>query len=336
MIRKLGNCLLAATRAKRLAAMALGATAVFAMTAAPARADYPDKAVRIIVPYTPGGFNDTMARLFAKKLQEAMGQPFIVENKPGAGTVIGTEAGARAAPDGYTLVIVGFPLVSNQFLYRKLPYDAKKDFEPIIVGAQTPNFLVVKASSPIQSLADFVKRAKAQPGKLNYATAGTGTSNHLTMAYFQEEAGLQMVQVPYKGSAPMVTDLLGGQVDTMFDNTPNVLPHIKAGKMRALGVTSAKRSPLAPDVPTVAEQGYPGFEVSVWYGLAAPAGTPRPIVERLNAELNKALQSADVRKVFADQGVEPVGGSLDDFRRFFDAQMSKWSKVIQTAGIHAD
>ncbi|ANN78627.1 Bug family tripartite tricarboxylate transporter substrate binding protein [Bordetella flabilis] len=316
-----------------LSAAALGAAL---LSGGPARADYPEKAVRIIVPYTPGGFNDTMARLFAKHLQDSMGQPFIVENKPGAGTVIGTEAGARAAPDGYTLVIVGFPLVANQYLYGKLPYDARKDFAPIIVGAQTPNFLVVKASSPIQSLPEFVSRAKAQPGKLNYATAGTGTSNHLTMAYFQEEAGIQLVQVPYKGSAPMVTDLLGGQVDTMFDNTPNVLPHIKAGKMRALAVTGAKRSPLAPDIPTVAEQGYPGFAVSVWYGLAAPAGTPPAIVASLNAALNKALQTPEVQRVFAQQGVEPVGGSVEDFRRFFDAQMDKWAAVIRKADIKAD
>ncbi|MFC4275675.1 tripartite tricarboxylate transporter substrate binding protein [Achromobacter aloeverae] len=311
----------------------VGAAALTAGGAA--RAAYPEKAVRIIVPYTPGGFNDTMARLFAKKLQEAYKQPFIVENKPGAGTIVGTEQGARAAPDGYTLTIVGFPLVANQFLYKKLPYDAK-DFAPIIVGAQTPNFLVVKTSSPVKSLADFVKQAKERPGRLNYATAGTGTSNHLTMVYFEEQAKVSLVQVPYKGSAPMVTDLLGGQVDVMFDNSPNVLPHLNAGKMRALAVTSEKRSALAPNVPTVAEQGYPDFSVAVWYGLAAPAGTPPAIVSSLNEVLNQALQSPDVKKVFADQGVEPVGGSVQDFQAFFDGQIKKWGGVIRNAGIQAE
>ncbi|MEI2417827.1 tripartite tricarboxylate transporter substrate binding protein [Orrella sp. JC864] len=313
---------------------ALGATA----TAAASPADnYPGKNVSIVVPYTPGGFNDTMARLFARKLQDAWGQPVIVENKPGAGTVIGTEFGARAAPDGYTLTIVGFPLVVNQYLYTKgLPYDAQKDFAPIIVGAQTPNLLVVRADSPFKSLKELVDHAKAAPGRLNYATAGTGTSNHLTMEYFKSQTGTDMVQIPYKGSAPMVTDLLGGQVDVMFDNMPHVLPHVQAGKMRALAVTSAQRSALAPDIPTVAEQGYPDFSVAVWYGLAAPAGTPPAIVEKINAELNKALQADDVKQVFAQQGVEAVGGSVEDFQRFFQAQMDKWSVVIKENGIKAD
>lgn len=306
--------------------------------AAPAAADdYPGRNISIVVPYTPGGFNDTMARVFARKLQEAWGQPVIVENKPGAGTVIGTEYGARAAPDGYTLTIVGFPLVANHYLYTKgLPYDAQKAFAPIIVGAQSPNLLVVRADSPVKSMQDLIERAKASPGKINYATAGTGTSNHLTMEYFKSRTGTDMVQIPYKGSAPMVTDLLGGQVDVMFDNMPHVLPHVKAGKMRALAVTSEKRSALAPEIPTVAEQGYPDFSVAVWYGLAAPAGTPPAIVEKINAELNKALASDDVKQVFAQQGVEAVGGSVEDFGRFFQAQMDKWSKVIRDNGIKAD
>ncbi|CAM3952434.1 Bug family tripartite tricarboxylate transporter substrate binding protein [Bordetella muralis] len=299
-------------------------------------AAYPEKAVRIIVPYTPGGFNDTMARLFSKKLQEALGQPFIVENKPGAGTIVGTEQGARAAPDGYTLTVVGFPLVANTFLYKKLPYDGQKDFSPIIVGAQTPNFLVVKADSPMQTLADFVKQAQQKPGQMNYATAGIGTSNHLTMAYFEEVAKISAMHVPYKGSSQMVTALLGGEVDVMFDNAPSALPQMRAGKERALAVTSDNRSPLAPDIPTVAEQGYPGFGVSVWYGLAAPAGTPAPIVERLNEVLNQALKSPEVKKIFADQGVEPVGGSVQSFHDFYAQQLKTWGAVIERAGIKAE
>lgn len=250
-------------------AMALALPAVHAQPG-----NYPDKPIRIIVPYTPGGFNDTMARVFARKLQDGLGQPAVVDNRPGAGTVLGTDAGAKAAPDGYTLVVVGFPLVVNQYVYPKLPYDTKKDFAPVILGGQTPNLLLVRADSPIKSMADLIANAKANPGKLNYASAGNGTSLHLAMEYFKSVTGTDMNQIPYKGSAPMVTDLLGGQVDVMFDNLPNALPHVKAGKMRALAVTTPKRLAAVPDVPTVAEQGYPGFEVAVWYGLAAPRARP--------------------------------------------------------------
>jgi tripartite-type tricarboxylate transporter receptor subunit TctC len=316
-----------------LAATAL-ALALPAVQAQPG--SYPDKPIRIIVPYTPGGFNDTMARVFARKLQDAWGQPTVVDNRPGAGTVLGTDAGAKAAPDGNTLVVVGFPLVVNQYIYPKLPYDTKKDFAPIILGGQTPNLLLVRADSPIKSMADLIANAKANPGKLNYASAGNGTSLHLAMEYFKSVTGTDMNQIPYKGSAPMVTDLLGGQVDVMFDNLPNALPHVKAGKMRALAVTTPKRLAAVPDVPTVAEQGYPGFEVAVWYGLAAPKGTPKPILDKLNAELQKALKSDDVKTIFAAQGVEVLGGSVADFNRFFTAQDAKWAPVIQKAGIKAE
>lgn len=316
-----------------LAAAAL-ALALPAVQAQPG--SYPDKPIRIIVPYTPGGFNDTMARVFARKLQDAWGQPTVVDNRPGAGTVLGTDAGAKAAPDGNTLVVVGFPLVVNQYIYPKLPYDTKKDFAPIILGGQTPNLLLVRADSPIKSMADLIANAKANPGKLNYASAGNGTSLHLAMEYFKSVTGTDMNQIPYKGSAPMVTDLLGGQVDVMFDNLPNALPHVKAGKMRALAVTTPKRLAAVPDVPTVAEQGYPGFEVAVWYGLAAPKGTPKPILDKLNAELQKALESDDVKAIFAAQGVEVLGGSVADFNKFFTAQDAKWAPVIQKAGIKAE
>lgn len=314
-------------------AMTLAAASAHAQSAPPA---YPDKPIRIVVPYPPGGFNDTMARLMGSKLHKAWGQPVIVENRPGAGTILGTEAGAKAAPDGYTLVVAGFPLVVNQYLYTKLPYDAKKDFSPVILGGQTPNLLVVRADSPFKSMADLLAAAKAAPGKLNYASAGNGTSLHLAMEYFKNVTGTDMNQIPYKGSAPMVTDLLGGQVDVMFDNLPNALPHVKAGKMRALAVTSPRRLPELPDVPTVAEQGYPGFDVYVWYGLAAPKGTPRPVLDKLNAELQNALKAEDVQSTFAAQGVEVLGGSIADFERFFAAQDAKWAPVIRNAGIRAD
>ena len=315
----------------------VGAALTLALPAVQAQpAGYPEKPIRIIVPYTPGGFNDTMARVFARKLQDGLGQPVVVENKPGAGTVLGTDAGAKAAPDGYNLVVVGFPLVVNQYIYPKLPYDTKKDFAPVILGGQTPNLLLVRADSPIKSMADLIARAKAEPGKLNYASAGNGTSLHLAMEYFKSVTGTDMNQIPYKGSAPMVTDLLGGQVDVMFDNLPNALPHVKAGKMRALAVTTARRLSAVPEVPTVAEQGYPGFEVAVWYGLAAPKGTPKPILDKLNAELQKALKAEDVKTIFAAQGVEVLGGSVADFDKFFVAQDAKWAPVIQKAGIKAE
>lgn len=295
---------------------------------------YPEKPVRIIVPYTPGGFNDLLARLVGKKLQQAWHQPFVVENKPGSGTVIGTDSGLKAAPDGYTLTIASFPTVVNQYLYKSLPYDTNKDVAPVIVAGVAPNLLVVRADSPFKTMKDLIAAAKATPGRLNYASAGNGTSLHLAMEYFKSVTGTNLVQIPYKGSAPMVTDLLAGQVDVMFDNFPNVLPHVKAGKMRALAITSAKRSAAAPDVPTVAEQGYPGFEVSPWYGFMAPAGTPRPILEKLNAEINKILAMPDVKEIFAAQGVEVVGGSLDDFETYFQTQSKKWGPVINNAGIN--
>jgi tripartite-type tricarboxylate transporter receptor subunit TctC len=297
---------------------------------------YPDKPIRIVVPYTPGGFNDSMARLLGSKLHKAWGQPVIVENRPGAGTILGTEVGAKAPPDGYTLVVAGFPLVVNQYLYTRLPYDTKKDFSPVILAGQTPNLLVVRADSPFKSMAELIAAAKATPGKLNYASAGSGTSLHLAMEYFKNVTGTDLNQIPYKGSAQMVTDLLGGQVDVMFDNLPNALPHVKAGKMRALAVTSRQRLSALPDIPTVAEQGYPGFDVAVWYGLAAPKGTPQPLLDKLNAELQVALDADDVKTTFAAQGVEILGGSIGDFERFFAAQDAKWAPVIRKAGIRAD
>jgi tripartite-type tricarboxylate transporter receptor subunit TctC len=303
----------------------------------PARAqNYPNQPIRIVVPYAPGGFNDTIARVVGKKLQDVWGQRAIVDNRPGGGTILGLTNVAKSLPDGYTLVVVGFPTVANQFLYKNLPYDTNKDFTPVILGAYSPNLLVVKADSPIKSVKDFVAAAKAKPGRMNYASAGNGTSNHLTMEYFKSVAGISLTQVPYKGSAPMVTDLLGGQVDIMFDNAPHVMPHVKAGKLRALAITSEKRSPLLPDVPTVGELGYPGFNVAVWYGFSAPAGTPPEVITELNKEINKILHMDDVKKTFVDSGVEAMGGSTQEFDAFFKAQSARWGKVIKDANVVAD
>lgn len=322
---------------RRLTGLLLAGTclAASAQTANPAQ-NYPSQPIRIVVPYAPGGFNDTIARLVGRKLQESWGQPAVVDNRPGGGTVLGLSLAAKAPPDGHTLVVVGFPTVANQFLIKKLPYDTVKDFTPVVLGAYSPNLLVVKADSPIKSMKDFITAAQAKPGKMNYATAGNGTSNHLTMEYFKSLANLDLVQVPYKGSAPMITDMLGGQVDIMFDNAPHVMPHVKAGRLRALAITSEKRSPLLPDVPTVAELGYPGFAVAVWYGFAAPAGTSPEIVQKLNREINRILQADDIKKAFTDAGVEALGGSTQQYDAFFKAESARWGKVIKQANITAD
>jgi tripartite-type tricarboxylate transporter receptor subunit TctC len=298
--------------------------------------NYPSKPIHIVVPYAPGGFNDTIARIMGKKLQEAWGQAVIVDNRPGAGTMLGLAYAAKAPADGYTLVVVGFPWVANQFLQKRLPYDTVKDFTPIILGGQSPDLLVVNAKSPVHSAKDLVAAAKSSPGKLNFATAGNGTSNHLAMEYFDSLYGIRMNQIPYRGSGPMVTDLLGGQVDVMFDNAPHVIPHVKAGQMRALAITSKTRSPLFPDVPTMAEAGVTGFEVQNWQGLVGPAGLPANIVKALNDACNKALADPAIRQQMLGQGNEIGGGTPEQFAAFIKAEAARWGKVVKTAHIRPE
>lgn len=314
------------------AALALAAGAATAQTAA----TYPERAIRIVVPYAPGGFNDTMARVFAKKLQDAWGQGVVVENKGGAGTVLGTDAAAKAPADGYTLLVQGFPLVVNQYLHAKLPYDTKKDFTGVIIGGETPNLLLVPADSPIRTFRQLIETARAKPGKLSYGSSGTGTSQHLSMEYLKYLAKVDLTQIPYKGSSPMVMGMLAGELDVMFDNLPNAAPQVAAGKMRALGVTSRKRLPEHPDIPTIAEQGFPGFDVSVWYAVFAPTGTPKPIIDKLNAELARALKTDEVKQIWAKQGVTFLGSSVEDVNAFFKAQDEKWAPVIRGANIKAE
>jgi tripartite-type tricarboxylate transporter receptor subunit TctC len=294
---------------------------------------YPDRQIRYVVPYPPGGFNDTLGRIVVQKLQEAWGQPAIVDNRPGGGTLIGTDAVAKSPADGHTLLGIAFPFGAIPSLYRNLPYDSVKDFTPVIFAGQSANLLVVKPSLPVKSVQDLIAAAKANPGKLTYGSTGTGSSNHLSMELFKSMAKVDITHVPYKGSAPMTTDLLGGHIDCAFDNTPNVLPHVKAGTMRAIGVSSTVRSPLAPDVPTVAEAGVPGYEVGVWFGVVAPAGLRPEVLAKLNAELNRMLTMADVKEKFAQQGVEPVGGPPEKFAEHIKEQISKWAAVIKDAGI---
>jgi tripartite-type tricarboxylate transporter receptor subunit TctC len=294
---------------------------------------YPAHTIRYIVPYPPGGFNDTLGRIVSQKLQEAWGQPVVVDNRPGGGTLTGTDAAAKSAPDGYTLLGVAFPFGANPSIYRKLPYDTVADFSPVMLAGRTPNLLAVRPSLPVQSVKDLIAHAKANAGKVSFGSAGTGSSNHLSMELFKSMAGVEMVHVPYKGSAPMLNDLLGGHIDAVFDNTPNVLPQVQSGALRALAISSAQRSVFAPDIPTVAEAGLPGYAVDVWFGIVAPARTPPDIVSKLNAQLNTMLALPEVRRQFQSQGVEPVGGTPEQLGTHIAAEIDKWARVVKEAGI---
>jgi tripartite-type tricarboxylate transporter receptor subunit TctC len=301
-----------------------------------ALAQYPSKPIKIVVPYPPGGFNDTLGRTLAAKFSDAWGQPSFVENKPGGNTVIGTDFVAKAPADGYTLLVVAFPFAVTPSLYKTLPYDTVKDFQPIALAAQSPNLLVVNPAVNVNSVGELIAMAKAKPDSLSYASTGNGSSNHISMELFKTLAGVRIVHIPYKGSAPAVTDLLGGQVQVMFDNVPNVLPQVKAGRLRALAQSGSKRSALIPEIPTVAEAGVEGYEVTVWCGLVAPAGTPKDIVQKLNAEVIRILAMPDVRERFLAQGVEPLGSTPEQFGEHIRAQMAKWAKVVQDAGVKAE
>jgi tripartite-type tricarboxylate transporter receptor subunit TctC len=319
------------------ASFAFHALFAFCLLCGIARADnYPSKPIRIIVPYPPGGFNDTLARTVGQKLTESWHQPVIVDNRPGGGSTIGTSLAAKAPADGYTLLIVSFAFGVNPALYASLPYDTGKDFVPIVLAASTPNLLVVNPGLPVKSVTELIALARAKPGQLNYASAGSGSSNHLSMELFKSLTGVDIIHVPYKGSAPAVTDLIGGQVDVMFDNVPNVLQQVKAGKLRALAVSSKQRSPFVKELPTVAEAGVPAFEVSVWFGVVAPAGIPQFVIAKLNTEINNILKLAEIRQTFNSQGVEPAGGTPEEFASFLAAQRTKWAKVVRDSGAKAE
>jgi tripartite-type tricarboxylate transporter receptor subunit TctC len=330
------------SRSRRILA-ACGAI-LFALTAAidasaqtapapAARDSYPNRTIRYVVPYPPGGFNDTLGRIIAHKLQEAWGVTVVVENRPGGSTLIASEAVAKSTPDGYTLLGVAFPFGANPSIFQSLPYDTVKDFTPLILAGKTPNLLVVRPALSINSVKELIDHAKKNPGKISYGSTGTGSSNHLSMELFLSMTGSEIVHVPYKGSAPMVNDLLGDHIDVAFDNTPNVLPQVNAGKLRALAVSSATRSPLAPNVPTVAEAGVPGYEVNVWFGVVGPAGMPPDIVDKLNREMNAIFAMDDVKRQFTDQGVTPVGGTPAVFADHIRAEIAKWAKVVKDTGI---
>jgi tripartite-type tricarboxylate transporter receptor subunit TctC len=296
---------------------------------------WPSRPIRYIVPFPPGAFNDTLGRVISTELSKTLGQPMVVENRPGGNSIIGTEAAAKSPPDGYTLFGAALPFSVIQSLY-KTSFDVTKDFAPITLAGISANLLVAHPSFPPNSVKELIEHARRNPGKVNYGSSGNGTSVHLSMELFKSMTKTYMLHIPYKGSAPVVADLLAGQVDVMFDNVPNVIGHVRAGKMKALAVSTAQRSALAPDVPTVAEAGVPGYELAVWFGVLAPAGTPRDIVGRLNAEIVKVLNSPEIKDRFAKQGVEVRTSTPEQFGEFLRAEVGRWARVIKEAGIRAD
>lgn len=313
-------------------------TALFATFACGAFGQaYPNRAIRLVVPFPAGGTTDILARDVAKRLTETLGQSVVVDNRAGAGGNIGSDIVAKSAPDGYTLLMgtVGTHSI-NPSLYTKMPYDHVKDFAPVVLVAGVPNVLVVYPPLPVNSVADLIKLAKAKPGTINFASSGSGTSIHLSGELFKTMAGVDMVHVPYKGSAPAVTDLMGGQVQIMFDNLPSSLQQIKAGKLRAIAVTSLKRAPALPDVPTIAESGLPGFEASSWFGVLAPAGTPPAVIAKINNEVNAWLQSAEGRQQLMTQGAEAAGGTPEQFAAHIRSETEKWAKVVKASGAKVD
>ena len=322
----------------RRAALAALIAAVCApgLVGAQSTAAWPQKPVTLVVGYAAGGATDVIARLVATKLGEQLGQPVVVDNRPGANSNLGAQIVAKAAPDGYTLYVYTIANTINASLYAKLGYDPVKDFEPIGLIAKIPNILVVNNNVPVKSVADYIRFAKESKDGITFASSGSGSSIHLSGEMFKMQTKLNMLHIPYKGSAPAVTDLLGGRVQSMFDNAPSALPHVKAGKLRPIAITSAQRSPLLPDVPTVAESGFPGFDVQSWFSLAAPAGTPQPIIAQLNAALNKALATPDVRQRLQDMAATPEPGTPEQLRSFAQAEIQRWREVVKQSGAKAE
>ena len=316
----------------------LAAIALFALTAVAARGDtFPSRPIRIVVPFAAGGATDLIARVVGQKLTESMGQAVVVENRPGASGMIGADLVAKAPPDGYTLLMASTAEIAiNPSLYSKMSYDPQRDLAPITLAGVTPLILVVNPASPLHSVADIVKEAKAHPGTISFASAGNGSVQHLSGELVKVLTSTDMVHVPYKGAAPALTDVLSGQVTMFFSGMPPAMPHVKSGKLRALAVTTPKRSPAAPDVPTMAEAGVQGFDISNWFGLLAPAGTPPGILDKLHDEAVKALMQPTVKERLAEQGAEVVADSREHFGAFIKAEADKYAKLIKVSGAKAD
>jgi tripartite-type tricarboxylate transporter receptor subunit TctC len=298
---------------------------------------YPSKPIRFVVPYPAGGPLDTVARLLGQKVAESTKQPVIVDNKPGAGGNIGADAVAKAPPDGYTILMGAVATHAiNPTLYAAMPYDASRDFIPVTQVASTPNVLVVNPSVPAANVREFIAYAKANPGKLNFGSGSTGSAGHLAGELFKTMAGVDMTHVPYKGAAPAMNDLIGGQIQLMFDNLASSLAQVRAGRVKALAVTTARRSALAPELPTIAESGLPRFDINTWFGIFVPAGTPRAVVERLHAEFTRALAAPDVRERMIALGAEPAGNKPEEFAAYIRAEADKYARVIRASGAKAD
>ena len=317
-------------------AMLLAVALLFPGTLAAQTDNYPSRSIRIVVAFTAGGTTDIIARLVGKKMTEAWGQPVVIDNRPGAGGNLGSALVAKAPPDGYTLLIgsVG-PLAINATLYPNMPYDHLKDFAPICLVAEVPNMLVVHPTVPVHSVQDLVDLARARPGTLNYGSTGNGTTGHLSGELLNEQAKIDLVHVPYRG-ATAVTDLLGGQIQLMFATIPSVIQHVRAGSLRAIAVTSGRRSPALPDIPTVAEAGYPGFEASSWFGFVAPTGTPGPIIRKLHALIADIVRMPDINEQLSSQGADPVGSTPEEFGQYMQRETEKWAKVVKASGIRLD
>lgn len=328
------------TPARRHGLKALGLAALLALAGGPAPAQtaapYPSRPIHIVVTFTTGGAPDILARLIGERLQTAWGQSVIIDNKPGAGGNTGADAVAKAPPDGYTIVVgtVGTHSI-NGALYTKMPYDMVKDFAPVTLLATTPNMLVVHNGVAAKSLPEFIALGKKE-GKMSFASSGSGTSIHVSGELFKTMTGIDMQHIPYKGRASAIPDLLGGRVTMMFDNMPSSLPLVREGKLRALGVTSARRSAAAPDIPTLAEQGLAGFDAVSWFALFAPAGTPKPIVDKLQAEVKRMFDTPEVAKRLADAGLEPAASTPDELAAYQRSEIAKWAKVVKDSGAKAD
>ena len=313
-----------------------GATALCVAAGSAVAQGYPTKTVKIVVPYPPGGPTDIVARVVAQKLSEQTGQQFIVDNRGGAGGNIGAEAVAKSPADGYTLLVATTAHAINRTLFKDLAYDLRKDFAPISQLTAGPLVIVAHPSLPAKNVQELVALAKAKPGELTFASSGNGQSTHLAAELFDTMAGVKMRHIPYKGSAPALTDVMGGQVSLFFDTMLSSMPHVKSGKLKALAVTSAARSPAAPDLPTVAESGLPGYEAIAWNGLLAPAGTPKAVIAKLSTELKKALELAEIRERFAAQGFAAAWSSPDAYAAFLDSEVDKWAKVVKLSGATVD
>jgi len=316
---------------------AIAVCAAAASGIAGAARPYPLRPVRFIVPFAPGGSTDTLARTIGQKLGESLGQQVVVDNRSGGNGNIGMEIVAHAAPDGYTIVL-GYiaNLAIGPSLYDKLPFDPVRDYAPITQLAQSPNILVVHPSVPAKTFREFIAYAKAHPGQVNFASASVGSIGHLTGELLNNAAGIRMQHIAYKGSGQAVIDLLGGQIQSMFSGMSSVMPHIKSGRLRPLAVTGAQRSPAAPDVPTIAESGFPGFEATAWYGVLAPAGTPRPVIDRLHDDIVRALKMSDVRERLEGVGFELIGSAPEAFGAYIKSEIRKWAKVVKASGAKPD